>query len=152
MTFGIKRFGNWKTSYWKPEVSTKMHFSANSDEYTGLDEVIFKDILKDELDVPDYIINEKNINKEFGFAYNGNKIPAECMKQIINYYKWRKILFKKICDCVLNNNINALLKKFGCDELKFKYYIPAECNNFSCEEPNYTGGQIEAYIEIIVAK
>ena len=152
MTFGIKKFGNWKTSYWKPEVSDKIHFNTSYDEYTSLDEVTFKNILKDELDIPDYTVNEKNINREFGFSYNNNKIPAECMKQIINYYKWRKTLFKKICDSLLNNNANAMMDKLGCDELKFKYYIPAECNNFSCEEPNYTGGQVEAYIEIMVTK
>lgn len=151
MTFRIKKHGIWNEPYWKEELrSKKTIFSANTYVYTDLDEVLFKDILRDELDVPDYTINAKNINKEFGFTDNGRKIPKDCIRHIINYYKWRKELFEKICKLFLNNGAKALLEKSGCDELTFRYYIPAKYNNFSTEEANYTGGQVEAYLEVAV--
>ncbi len=149
MTFGIKNHGVWNAPYWKEELNNrKKLFSKHTFEYTDLDEMLFKDILRDELDVPDYAINAKNINKEFGFTSNGKKIPKECIKKIVNYYKWRKELFEKICKLLLNNNAKALLNDAGCDELTFRYCIPAKYNNFSTEDANYTGGQIEAYLEI----
>ena len=113
---------------------------------------LFQTILKEELDIPDYAITEKNIKKEFGYEENGLEIKAECLKRIIAYYKWRKALFKKICKQTLDNRAEALLKQVGSDEIKFRYYIPAEYNNFSCENPSYTGGQIEAYLEIALYK
>lgn len=151
MTFGIKKYGVWNELYWKEELkSKKMILSENTYEYTNLDVTLFKDILRDELDVPDYEINAKNINKEFGFTDNDKKIPADCIKQIVNYYKWRKELFDKICKLLLNNGAEALLKKIGCDELTLRYNIPAKYNNFSTEEADYTGGQEAAYIEVAI--
>ena len=150
MTYEIKKYGAWNAPYWKEELKSKKLFSTNTDVYYDLDEMLFKDILRDELDVPDYEINAKNINKEFGFTYNGKKIPDDCIKQIVNYYKWRKELFEKICKLLLNNGAEALLKKTDCDELTFRYYIPAKYNNFSTEEANYTGGQEAAYLEVAI--
>ena len=153
MKYEIKKHGIWNEPYWKEELKSKKKlFSANTYVYSDLDEMLFKDILRDELDVPDYAINAKNINKEFGFTGNGRKIPEDCIKQIINYYKWRKDLFEKICKMLLNNGAETILNKYGCNEFVLKYDIPAKYNNFSTEEPNYTGGQIEAYIEIRICK
>ena len=151
MTFGIKKYGIWNEPYWKEELkSKKTILSANTYEYTNLDVTLFKDILRDELDVPDYEINAKNINKEFGFTDNGKKIPDDCIKQIVNYYKWRKELFDKICKLLLNNGAEALLKQTSCDVLVFRYNIPAKYNNFSTEEADYTGGQEAAYLEVAI--
>lgn len=150
MTYEIKKYGAWNSPYWKEELKSKKLFSTNTDVYYDLDEMLFKDILRDELDVPDYEINAKNINKEFGFTDNGRKIPDDCIKQIVNYYKWRKALYEKICKLLLNNGAEALLKKTGSDELTFRYYIPAKCNNFSTEEADYTGGQEAAYLEVAI--
>lgn len=154
MTFGIKIHGTWHSPYWREdEVNDHRKIvNSNSDEYSGLDVTLFKAILNEELDVPDYPINEKNIIKEFGYADCDKKIPAECMKQIIGYYKFRKGLFKKICSQTLDNRAEALLKQLGCDEVTFKYFIPAEYNNFSCDEPGYTGGQVGAFIEVALRK
>lgn len=150
MTYEIKKYGAFHAPYWKEELKSKKLFSTNTDVYYDLDETLFKAILRDELDVPDYEINAKNINKEFGFTDNGEKIPNDCIKQIVNYYKWRKGLFEKICKLLLDNGAEALLKKTGCDELTFRYYIPAKYNNFSTEEANYTGGQEAAYLEVAI--
>lgn len=151
MTYGIKRCGAWRTPYWRADEvkDNREIFSKNSDEYTDLDTTLFQTILKEELDVPDYAITEKNIKKEFGYATDDEpEMKAECLEKIIAYYKWRKALFKKICRQTLDNRAEALLKQVGSDEIKFRYYIPAEYNNFSCEDPSYTGGQTEAYLEI----
>lgn len=151
MTFGIKKYGIWNEPYWKKEINSKKKlFNSSTYTYTDLDATLFKDILRDELDVPDYKINAKNINKEFGFSGNIEKISTDCMTHIVNYYKWRKELFEKICKLLLNNNAEALLKTTGCDELTLRYYIPAKYNNFSTKETNYTGGQIEAYLEVAI--
>ena len=154
MTFKIKRYGSWKTSYYREtEVNDhKKIINSNYDEYSDLNVTLFKNILKDELDVPDYAINKNNILKEFGYEQLDKNIPDECINQIVGYYKFRKDLYIKICNQTLDNRAEALLKQLGCDELSFKYFIPAEYNNFSCEEPHYTGGQIEAYIEITLCK
>ena len=154
MTYGIKRCGTWHTPYWRADEikDNRKIFSKNSDEYTDLDVTLFQAILKEELDVPDYAITEKNIKKEFGYEENGREIKAECIRQIIAYYKWRKALFKKICGQTLDNRAEALLKQVGSDEIKLRYYIPAEYNNFSCTDPSYTGGQAEAYLEIALYK
>ena len=149
MTYGIKRCGTWRAPYFGAEDSKKI-FSKNTDEYTDLDATLFKKVLESELDVPSYAITEKNIKKEFGYEENGLEIKAECIKQIIAYYKWRKALFKKICGQIFNNHAKALLKQVGSDEIKFRYYIPAKYNNFSTEEANYTGGQVEAYLEVAI--
>ena len=148
MTFSIKQYGQWKIPYWKNEVSSKMHISKTMNEYSCLDNTLFKDILKDELDVPDYAINEKNIKKEFGYSNAGYAIPEKCMKNIIRYYKWRKNLYSKICKTLLGKQALNMLNNFNCSEIKFKYNIPAEYNNFSCEDPEYDDGQLEAYLEI----
>ena len=151
MTFGIKKHGVWNEPYWKEEAKSKKKlFSANTYAYTDLDVALFKDILKDELDVPDYEINAKNINREFGFSDNSKKIPTDCIAHIVNYYKWRKALFERICKLLLNNGAEAMLKNIGCDELTLRYYIPAKYNNFSTEEANYTGSQVEAYLEVAI--
>lgn len=151
MTFRIKKHGIWNKPYWKDELKCKKKLlNTNTQVYVDLDEMFFKDILRDELDVPDYTINAKNINKEFGFTDNGMKIPEDCIKHIVNYYKWRKELFEKICKLLLNNGAEVLLKNADCDELTFRYYIPAKYNNFSTEEANYTGGQVEAYLEVAI--
>jgi len=147
MTYGIKRCGTWHAPYFGSEDGKKV-FNKNADEYTDLDATLFKKVLESELDVPDYAITEKNIKREFGYEQHGLEIKAECMKRIVAYYKWRLALFKKICRQTLDNRAEALLKQVGSDEIKFRYYIPAEYNNFSCEDPSYTGGQTEAYIEI----
>ena len=154
MTYGIKRCGTWRTQYWKANEgkNSRKIFSKNSDEYTDLDTTLFQTILKEELDVPDYAITEENIMKEFGYEKNGLEIKPECMKRIIEYYKWRSALFRKICEQTLDNRAEALLKQLGSDEIKFRYYIPAEYNNFSCEDSSYTGGQTEAYLEIALYK
>lgn len=154
MTYGIKRVGAWRTPYWRADEvkDDRIISNRNSEEYTDLDATLFKAILNEELDVPDYPITEKNIKKEFGYDENGLDINAECLKNIIAYYKWRKALFKKICRQILDNRAEALLKQIGSDEIKFRYYIPAEYNNFSCEDPSYTGGQTEAYLEITLRK
>jgi len=153
MTFGIKNHGVWNESYpGKETKSGKKFFSTKTYAYFDLDETLFKNILKDELDVPDYAINAKNINKEFGFTGNGREISADCVKHIVDYYKWRKGLFKKICGLFLNKGAKTLLDKAGCDELTFKYRIPAKYNNFSTEELDYTGGQVDAYMEVTVHK
>ena len=155
MTYGLKRYGKWRTPYWRAdEIKNRREIdSANSDEYSDLDAALFEAILREELDVPDYAVNEKNIKKEF-FSYkeDGADIKAECLKQIVAYYRWRAALFKKICGQTLNNKAESLLKQTGADEIKFRYYIPAEYNNFSCEEAPYTGGQTEAYLEIAVRR
>lgn len=150
MTYGIKRYGVWRTLYWRADEvkDSREIFSKNGEEYADLDATLFKEILKEELDVPDYAITEKNIKKEFGYEENGLEIKPECLKRIIGYYKWRSALFRKICKQTLDNRAEALLKQIGSDEIKFRYYIPAEYNNFSCEDPAYTGGQTEAYLEI----
>jgi hypothetical protein len=150
MTYGIKRYGTWRTRYWRADEvkDSREIFSKNGEEYADLDVTLFKEILKEELDVPDYAVTEKNIKKEFGYEENGLEIKPECLKRIVEYYKWRKALFKKICKQTLDNRAEALLKQIGSDEIKFRYYIPAEYNNFSCEDPAYTGGQTEAYLEI----
>lgn len=154
MTYGIKRCGTWRTPYWQADKvkDNREIFSKNSDEYTDLDTTLFQTILKDELDVPDYAVTEENIMKEFGYEKNGLEIKPECMKRIIEYYKWRSALFRKICEQTLDNHAEALLKQLGSDEIKFRYYIPAEYNNFSCEDPFYTSGQTEAYLEIALYK
>ena len=75
MTFGIKKYGIWNEPYWKKEINSKKKlFNSSTYTYTDLDATLFKDILRDELDVPDYKINAKNINKEFGFCENIEKI------------------------------------------------------------------------------
>lgn len=151
MTYGIKRCGTWRTPYWRADEvkDNREILSKNSDEYADLDATLFQAILKEELDVPDYAVTEKNIKKEFGYtADDKSAIKTECLKKITAYYKWRKALFKKICGQTLDNRAKALLKQVGSDEIKFRYYIPAEYNNFSCEDPSYTGGQTEAYLEI----
>ena len=65
MTYGIKRCGTWHTPYWRADEikDNRKIFSKNSDEYTELDAMLFQAILKEELDVPDYAITEKNIKK-----------------------------------------------------------------------------------------
>ena len=150
MTYGIKMRGAWRTPYWRADEvkDDKEMLSKNSEEYADLDVTLFKEILKEELDVPDYAVTEKNIKKEFGYEENGAEIKAECLKKVVAYYKWRKALFKKICGQTLDNRAEALLKQVGSDEIRFRYYIPAEYNNFSCDDPNYTGGQTEAYLEV----
>ena len=84
MTYGIKRCGTWHTPYWRADEikDNRKIFSKNSDEYTELDAMLFQAILKEELDVPDYAITEKNIKKEFGYEENGCEIKVECLKQI----------------------------------------------------------------------
>lgn len=154
MTYGIKRYGTWRTQYWiaSDGKNSREIFYKNNVEYTDLDTTLFQTVLKEELDVPDYAITEKNIMKEFGYEKNNLEIKPECMKRIVEYYKWRSALFRKICEQMLDNKADALLKQVGSDEIKFKYYIPAEYNNFSCEDPSYTGGQTEAYLEITLYK
>ena len=155
MTYGIKRCGTWRTPYWRADEvkDNREIFSKNSDEYADLDATLFQAILKEELDVPDYAVTEKNIKKEFGYAADDKSaIKTECLKKITAYYKWRKALFKKICGQTLDNRAEALLKQVGSDEIKLRYYIPAEYNNFSCTDPSYTGGQAEAYLEIALYK
>ena len=155
MTYGIKRHGTWRTQYLRAdEVKNKREIrTSNGEEYTDLDAALFREILNEELDVPDYPITEKNIKKElFCYKEDESKISDECLKHVVDYYKWRKALFKKICGQTLDNRAEALLKQVGSDEIKFRYYIPAEYNNFSCEDPAYTGGQTEAYIEIALYK
>ena len=154
MTYGIKRYGAWRTPYWRAdEVKDSREItSKTSDEYADLDETLFKAVLKEELDVPDYEITEENIKREFGYEENGSEIKAECMKRIVEYYKWRKALFERICGQTLDNRAEALLDRVCSDEITFKYALPAEYNNFSCDDPSYTGGQIEAHLEITLRK
>lgn len=153
MTYGIKMCGTWHMPYWRSEEIKNggLIYSKNVAEYTDLDQALFKAILNEELDVPSYAINEQNIRKEFGRG-ESNELPDACLKQIVGYYKWRKALFKKICGQTTNNRAEALLNQVGADEVTLKYYIPAECNNFSCEEAPYTGGQTEAYIEVTLRR
>ena len=152
MTYGIKRFGEWRCPFWRADElkNNREILSRNCEEYADLDDRLFREILRDELDVPYYAITEKNIRKEFGYEKNNIEMNPECLKKIVAYYRWRKALFKKI------TNLTALakntLKKIGSDEMTFRYYVPAEYNNFSCEDPEYTGGQLRAYIEITLRK
>ena len=153
MKYGFKRYGKWNSPYWKndKDKNAPLIINANSDEYSTLDLATFKDLLKDELDVPDYEINEENIKKEFGYDEGGLKMSDECIANIISYYTWRKELFERICKFFLNGKQAELfINSTGADELRFKYFIPAKYNNFSTEDPSYDGGQVEAYIEVVL--
>lgn len=154
MTFKIKQHGMWRNEHWRADEvnDSKKIISMHDDEYSDLDPVLFKLVLNDILDVPEYELTEENINREFGFEKHDIKIPDACVSQILEYYKFRKALFTRICEQVLNNKAEALLSQAGCDEVTFKYCIPAKFNNFSCEEPDYTGGQVEACLEISIVK
>ena len=66
MTYGIKKCGTWRTQYWQADEvkDNREIFYKNNAEYTDLDTTLFQTVLKEELDVPDYVITEKNIMKE----------------------------------------------------------------------------------------
>ena len=66
MTYGIKKCGTWRTQYWQADEvkDNREIFYKNNAEYTDLDTTLFQTVLKEELDVPDYAITEKNIMKE----------------------------------------------------------------------------------------
>lgn len=152
MTYRLKIHGTWKTSYWKPEISSSRYTSSIDNEYSDLSEELFKTMLNEELDIPEYDITEENISREFGYTANGMSIPARCVDNIIKYYAWRKALFEKICKAVLGGAAEQCMDKAGCDELSFKYMLPAEYNNFSCEDPDYDSGQVDAFIEVGVSR
>lgn len=151
MKYGIKTHGLWNAPYWKDAEDKKKNIFHKSEEsYCDLDEKSFKEILNDELDVPDYAITPKNISREFGYTGTGFKIDDACMIRIVEYYKFRKSLYKKICDLLFSKEMTKTVKRFGAAEFMLRYDIPAEYNSFDCDDPNYDAGQIEAWIEISV--
>lgn len=158
MTYGFKRYGSWTSPYWKDEAkdSPKNIVNSNSDEYAQLSLEQFKDVLHDELDIPDYEITSENIYTEFGFDCRKTKNEAKCIEHLVEYYKWRKELFDRIVAAVVDNTsfggIQDRFEALGCDELRIRFNMPAKYNNFSTEDPDYDGGQTEAYIEVVMYK
>jgi hypothetical protein len=149
--YGLKIYGFWKTQWWNDkENNGKTMAHHETTFYDELDDLLFNDILRDELDVVNYQITADNIKKEFGFTVNNRQISDECIVRIIKYYKFRKHLYEKIRDNFLNCKAEKMIESSGSDVITFKYKIPAEYNNFSCEDSGYTGGQHDAWIEILL--
>lgn len=128
------------------------YISVEDRTYAAMNEGQFAKILKEELDIADYPLTPKNIKKEFGFEESGNAISDECIDRIIKYYKFRKDLYSKIAKQFTCSAAEALLKKLGADIVTVKYYIPYYGNSFSCEDPEYDGGHVEAWIEVEASK
>lgn len=150
MTFSIKRRGTWRNPYWRAEEvkNDRKILSRTADEYEDLDEGLFEEILREELDVPDYEPTEENVLKELGYAKRGAEMKPECLRQVTEYYRWRRDLFERIKRQVLSGRAELLLRESGASEVSFRYALPAEYNNFSCEEAPYDGGQVDACLEI----
>lgn len=150
--YNLEIYGIWHTPYINSnqknideQNAQKVMYSSNIC-YGDLDSKTFLEILETELDVVKYSLTAKNIKKEFGYS-DTNIISDACIKRIIKYYKFRKDLYNKISKEILIT-IKNLIKKTNLSEIALKYDIPADCNNFSCEDPDYTGGQKDAWIKI----
>ena len=149
MDYELTTYGLWNNKNWVESSKRNTILTESMSSFKCLDESSFKTILKDELDVPDYKVDKKSILKEFGYDKHSEiKVPDECIQQIIKYYTWRKALHGKICKSIAN--AKKLMSNSNADKLALKFYIPAECNNFSFEEPHYTAGQVEAWIEVVL--
>ena len=150
--YSLKVHGKWNNPYLHANNKDKKSILYTNDNiYDNLNISQVKQILKDELDVISYTPTRNNIIKEFSFFHKElTNIDNKCIKKIIKYYKFRKNLYNKICKNIIGNNIESFIKKIGVTSIVFNYNIPAEYNNFSCENPNYDGGQVEAYIEVYI--
>lgn len=150
--YGLKVHGIWNSPYLHVNNKDKKSILYTSDNiYDNLNIKQVKQILKDELDVISYSPTKNNIIREFGFFHKKlTNIDKACIKKIIEYYKFRKSLYNEICKTVLCNNMTSFMKKNNITSISFNYNIPAEYNNFSCDDPNYDGGQVEAYIEVYI--
>ena len=150
--YGFKTHGVWFAPWAYDEKGSKIT-TVHDSSYLGLDAKTFDDVLKCELDVPEYRITPKRIASEFGYGASPTGIPAACMDKIVGYYKFRKSLYDKIKGQLLDKSrATYLMRMSGADEVILKYDIPPEANSFSCEDPDWDSGQTEAWVEASVWK
>jgi len=154
MTYGFRTYGLWKTSWWRNDDDKAKLLHTSTDEYSEMNEDLFKQVLLDQLDIPEYELTPEKIKEEF-FSFSADKqaVSDACVQRIIKYYSFRKELYEKIIKLFTGDGIaKKLLEDAKPETLSMHFDIPPEGNNFSCEDPEYTGGQINAWIEVAVSE
>lgn len=141
--YSFKTYGLWNSS-WLSEDDKRVH-RADIVEYSKLDSEMLIKIALEELDVPDYDITFENIKNEHN-KYNP-MISDECVQRILDYYAFRKRLFKKVEEV---SKMTSCMH--GAKSMAFRFDLPAEFNNFSMNDEDCDSGQIEAWIEVAVSE
>jgi hypothetical protein len=139
--YGFKTYGLWNSS-WRSEDYKRFH-KTDIVEYSRLDSEMLIKIALEELDVPNYDITFENIKNEHK-KYNPT-ISDACVQRILDYYAFRKDLFKRVEEV---SKMTSCMH--GAKSTMFRFDLPAKFNSFSMNDEDYDSVQIDAWIEVTV--
>jgi hypothetical protein len=102
-----------------------------NDVFVASSKEVIIDIIKSELDVPDYELTRENIKKEFLF---NTEVSAKSFEHIFNYYDYRKRMFVEI--------VKWIETQKGEDDY-FHFEIPYEYNHFEIIDNEMSNSEIQ---------
>jgi hypothetical protein len=142
MKYTVTLFNKFRRPYIYGKKDTKC-INTDYSSYETEDRSLFKQMIKDLLDVPIAELSLEEIKEQFSSHPYDRDISEEKLVAIQNFYNGRFALCRTIMETLDSHN-------FKYDEvLKLQYDIPYEYNHFVVEDNDeFDEEQIEAYISL----
>lgn len=142
MKYTVTLFNKFRRPYFYEKKDTTC-INVEQSSYETEDMSLFKQMIKDLLDVPIAELSLEEVKEQFSSPPYNRDISEEKLVAIQNYYNGRFALCRTIMDDI--DNESSLPD--GHESTKLKYNIPYEYNHFVVEDDDeYNEEQIEAYM------